>query len=222
MSARRSSEELIAGLAERLEPVRPVAPLHRQMLVVAAIWALSAAVVALWLGMHPLGVVERGAVSALLLAVLALIGLGGLTLGLAARIPGRERLALAAAAAAAAGLAAVVALGLALPGSAADAGPRAEWWVCFERSLLLAIPSGVLAVALALRAAPWRERATGLGLGLGAVSLGALLVHLSCPSPSPWHWLLAHALLPLACGVPLGLLAGWLMRRLGSSRHSVV
>jgi len=219
VSAGRSSEELIAGLSERLEPVRPLAPLHRQVLVVASAWILSAAAVALWLGMQPLGVVERGAVSGLLVTGLALIGLAGLTLGLAARIPGRERLALAAAAAAAAGVALVIGLGLALPGSVTDAGPLAEWRVCFERSLLLAIPSGVFAVVLALRAAPWRERAAGLGLGLGAMALGALLVHLSCPSPKPWHWLLAHALLPLGCGVPLGLLAAWVLHRLDSIRH---
>jgi hypothetical protein len=86
---------------------------------------------------------------------------------------------------------------------------------CVGRCLFLAIPSGVLALVLALRAAPWRPGATGIGVAIGATSLGALLVHLSCPSPSPWHWLIAHALVPMASGVPVGLLVAWVLHRIG-------
>ena len=215
MSTGRSTEELVARLAQGLEPVRPVAPLHRQVLGIAAIWAVSAAVVAAWLGIYPLDVVERGTVSATIAALLALVGFAGLTLGLACRIPGRERLALAAAGGVAVGVGIVFAIGLALPGSIAQAGPLAQWMDCAGRSLAFAVPSGVLAVVVALRGAPWRPGAAGLGLSLGAVSLGAFLVHLSCPSPSPWHWLMGHALVPLAAGVGIGLLVAWILRRLG-------
>jgi hypothetical protein len=215
VTASRSTEELLARLAEDLEPVRPLAPLHRQVLGVAAIWAVSAALVAAWLGLHPLGVLERGGVSATFAWVLALVGFAGLTLGLACRIPGRERLALAAAGGVAVGVVVVLAVALVLPGSIAEAGPLAQCVDCVGRSLALAVPSGLLAMVLAVRGAPWRARAAGLGLAIGAISLGALLVHLSCPSPSPWHWLVAHALVPLAAGVPLGLLAAWVLHRLG-------
>jgi hypothetical protein len=47
------------------------------------------------------------------------------------------------------------------------------------------------------------------------VSLGALLVHLSCPALGGWHWLIAHALAPIASAVPVGLLAARALRYLG-------
>jgi hypothetical protein len=211
---RRSADDLVSELARDVEPVRALAPLHRQLLAVAGIWAASALAVAGWLGLHPLAALERGAASAAVAWALALVGFAGLTLGLGCRIPGRERLALGAAGGVALGGLAVVAVGLLLPGSIAEAGSLSQCAVCVGRSLLLAIPSGSLALVLALRAAPWRPRVAGLGLAVGGTALGALLVHWSCPSPSPWHGLVAHALLPLASGVPLGLLAAWALERL--------
>jgi hypothetical protein len=195
--------------------VHAVAPLHRQILAITAIWAGSAAVVAVWPGLHPLAVLERGGISTTLVWALALVGFAGLTLGLACRIPGRERLALAAAGGAAVGVLVVSAIGLVLPGSAIDAGTFAQGMNCVGQSLFLAIPSGLLALVFALRSAPWRPRVAGLGLTIGATSLGALLVHLSCPSPSPWHWWLAHALVPLVVGVLVGSIVAWVLRHLG-------
>jgi hypothetical protein len=215
VSASRTTEEFVARLAENLEPVRPVAPIYRQVLAVAGIWALSAVVVAGWRGLHPLAALGRGGISSTLAGVLALVGFAGLTLGLACRIPGRERLALAAAGGVALGIVIVVAVGLLLPGSVADAGVLAQCMDCAGQSLLLAIPSGLLAMAFARRGAHWRSYTAGLGLAGGATALGALLVHLSCPSPSAWHWLIAHALVPLAAGVPIGLLVAWVLDRLG-------
>lgn len=213
--SRRSTEEFVARLAEDLEPVRPVPPLHRQGLAIAGIWAASACLVAGWLGLDPLGVIGRGEISTTFVCVLALIGIAGLTLGLACRIPGRERLARAAASGVAVGVMIVVAVALVLPGSATDAGTPSQWMDCVGQSLLLAIPSGLVAMGLALRGAPWRSRVAGLGLAIGATSLGALLVHLSCPSARPWHWLIGHVLVPLSAGVPIGLLVAWFFDRLG-------
>lgn len=222
MSGSRSTEELVARLAGDLEPVRPVPPLHRQVLAVAGIWTASAGLVAGWLGLHPLEVVGRGGISAILTWVLALVGFGGLCLGLACRVPGRERLALAATGGVVLGVVVVTALGLALPGSLAEAGTLAQCMDCAGRSLLLAIPSGLLAMALALRGAPWRPGVAGLGLAVGAASLGALLVHLSCPSPTAWHWLVAHALVPLASGLGIGLLVAWVFDRLGRTSRLAI
>ncbi|HKA15573.1 MAG TPA: hypothetical protein VKH41_11195, partial [Myxococcota bacterium] len=53
----------------------------------------------------------------------------------------------------------------------------------------------------------------GIALALGASSLGALLIHASCPSPSAAHWLMAHALLPLPTGASVGLLVAWRLDR---------
>jgi len=215
VSTTLSTEALVARLAGDLTPVRAVPPLHRQMLAVTAIWAGSAAVVAGRLGLHPLAVLERGGISMTLVWVLALVGSAGLTLGLACRIPGRERLALSAAGGVALGVLIVSAAGFALPSFVADADALAQGSNCVGQSLFLAIPSGLLATVLALRGAPWRPRVAGLGLTIGATSLGALLVHLSCPSPSPWHWWLAHALVPLGVGVLVGSLVAWVFHHLG-------
>lgn len=215
MSRSLSTEGLVARLAADLEPVRAVPPLHRQLLAVTAIWAGSAVVVAGWLGLHALAVLERGGISTTFAGVLALVGFAGLTLGLACRIPGRERVARAAGSGVALGVLLVSAVGIVLPGFVGDADTLAQGVNCVGESLFLAIPSGLMAIVLALRGAPWRPRVAGLGLTIGAASLGGLLVHLSCPSPSPWHWWLAHALAPLGVGVLVGLLVAWLFHHLG-------
>jgi hypothetical protein len=36
---------------------------------------------------------------------------------------------------------------------------------------------------------------------------------MSCASLDPWHWLIALVLLPVAAGVPLGVLAAWIFAR---------
>jgi hypothetical protein len=214
MSARRSTEEVIARLANALEPVQPIAALRRQGGAIALAWAASAAVAAVWLGLHPLDAVARGAISTLLLGALALIGSASVLLGLACRIPGRERVALAAAIAAVLGALALLAIGFAVPGPIADATALSRGADCSERSLLLALPAGLLAASLAVRGAPWRSRVAGLALAVGAAALGGSLVHASCASPSPAHWLTAHALVPLAVGAATGVGVAWRFDRL--------
>ncbi len=204
MSAHRSTEEVVARLVDAIEPVRPVPTVRWQVMRVAKVWVATAAIVALWLGIHPLAVFERAGSSASVAAALALVGFAGLTLGLAIRIPGRERLAGAGALGIAMGVGILAVLGLLLPGFLGDAGALRECMDCARRSLLLAIPSGLIALALALRGAGWRPTITGIGLVIGATSLGALLVHMSCQSLDPWHWLIAHALLPVLAGLTVG------------------
>lgn len=215
MNRSRSTEDLVARLSDDLAPVRPVAPLHRQLLAVAAIWAASATTAVVCLGWHPWSVIDRGSLSMLLTSVLALVGLAGVTLGLASRIPGRERPAFAAAAGVALGglVLAVVALGL--PDS--ESGALAQHTSCAGHSLILAIPGALVAMVFALRGADWRPRIAGIGLAVGATALGALVVHMSCPSQSPWHWLISHAAMPLGAGIAAGLalacVIDWLGRR---------
>jgi hypothetical protein len=218
MTPTRPTEELVHSLSRRLEPVRPVPALGRQGLGVAAVFAATGVVAAAWLGLHPLGVLSRSATSACLTLVLAVLAVSGLTAGLASRIPGRERTAWAAAGAGVAALAALALIALAQPGPVAGAAPLRGDLRCIARSLLFAVPAGTLAELLARRGAPWRQGGAGVALALGAIGAGALLVHLSCPSPSPWHWLLAHALVPLGAGLPVGVLLGRLLPRLPASR----
>jgi hypothetical protein len=213
MSAARPTEAVVARLARDLAPVRPMPALRRQTAAIAAIFAATSGVALVWLGLHPLDALARGGVSAALACALALIGAGGLALGLAGRVPGRERLALGAGIAAALGLLAIAAVGFVVPDPIARAIAR-EWQSdCFVRSLLLAVPLGVVAARLSLRGAPWRPAATGVSLALGAAALGSLLVHAACPSPNASHWLAAHSLLPLATGAAVGALAAWRLAR---------
>ncbi len=223
-SHQRSTEEVVARLVDEVEPVRRVSALRWQVMRVAAIWVATAALAAVWMGMHPLAVLQRSGISASIAAALALLGFAGLTLGLALRIPGRERLASAAAGGTAVGLGILGAVALMMPGYVVDAASLAQ---CTGRSFLLAVPSGLVAMAVALRGAGWRPALTGLALATGATSLGALLVHMSCQSQDPWHWLIAHALLPVLAGIPMGLLAAWIFARIANhaaraalTRHS--
>lgn len=211
VSPNHSTEEVVARLVDEIEPVRRVSALRWQVVRVAAAWVATAALAAAGMAMHPLAVIAGSGISASIAAALALLGFSGLTLGLALRIPGRERLASAAAAGIAVGLGILGAVALMMPGSVVDAGSLAQ---CTGRSLLLAIPSGLIAMAVALRGAGWRPALTGLALATGATSLGALLVHMSCQSQSPSHWLIAHALLPMLAGIPMGLLAAWVFDRI--------
>jgi len=213
LSARRSTEELVARLADTLVPVRPISSLRRQGIAVALAWGASAAIAAVWLSLHPLNTIARGPVSAAVFGALSLIGAAGVLLGLASRIPGREDVARAAAIGAALGAVVLLGLAWALPRPVVGAVTLEECRNCFARSLILAIPSGLLAASLARHGAPWRPRTAGIALALGASSLGALLIHASCPSPSAAHWLMAHALLPLPTGASVGLLVAWRLDR---------
>jgi hypothetical protein len=211
VSESRSTEELVARLVEDAAPVRRIPALRSQLLRVAGAWLATAAVVALWLGLDPAAPVRRGGVSAGVAGALAIVGFAALAAGLAARIPGRERLAGGAALAAATALVSGVGM-LALTGAFGNAHWPAYLLDCSRRALAFALPAGVVALSLALRGAGWRESLAGLGLAVGAAALGALLVHMSCPSEDVWHWLLAHAALPAAGGLMLGLLAVGVLR----------
>ena len=212
----KSPEELIAVLSERLQPVRPVTALRWQLLTVIAVCGASAVAVAGWLGLHPVEVVERGAVSAWLSGALGLLGISGLVLALAARIPGRESLVRVSAGGSTVALAIAAGLCVALREAIHDSGTRQEFFRCSTSALMFAVPVALCAGAWVMRGAPWRPRSTGLALAIGAAAIGGLLVHLSCPSPTPWHWLLAHAFAPLAIGACVG---GVLARLLDSGRQ---
>lgn len=207
----RPTEDVVAGLIDALEPVRPIPPLRRQVAGIAVVWAGTGALAALAMDLHPLDALRRSGLSSSVMAVLVVVGSSGLVMGLASRIPGRERLAAGAMAGIALGLGLAGSVAGVLPGSIADAGSFAQCLDCSGRAILLAIPSGLVALSIALRGAEWHAARTGFGIAIGSASLGALLMHMSCASESPWHWLVAHAVLPIGIGSALGMLAAWFL-----------
>lgn len=218
MTEKRSTEELVARLADEIEPVRRTPPMRGQLALVASVWCATAILAALSGGIHlpePRGV---GRLSAGVAVALSLAGFAGVTLGLAARTPGRERLARGAAVAIALGAAIVVGLAIVAAGPSGGAVILTECVRCAGRSILLATPPGAMAIRLALRGAGWRPWIAGLAVATGAASLGGLLVHLTCPSPSIRHWLVAHVFLPAIAGIALGLVAAAVLLRV--ARHA--
>jgi hypothetical protein len=219
VNARRSSEELVAELAGALEPVRPIAPLRGQLVGVALAWVATAAALWAFAGMGP-ATLGRGGVSALVLAALAAIGFAGITVGLAARIPGREAVVRAGVAVIGLGAALLIALAAWLAATPIDPGLFASSQRCMDRSFLLAMPSAAMAAYFAARGAPWRAFASAMGVAIGASALGGLAVHLTCVSPNAWHWLLAHALVPAFGGASIGLATSWLIKRRRDAREA--
>ena len=209
MSDEQSTERLVGRLAGDLAPVRPIAPLHRQALAVFGAWALTTVAATLLFGAtHPLDVIARGPVSASFVWLLGLLAPGALALGLASRIPGRERVAWLGAGLGAAALLGLCGVALAL-GDEAFATPLARCEVCALRSLLLAVPAGAVAAYFARRGAPWRPALAGAAVALGAAAAGGFLVHLGCPRTDPSHWLIGHALAPLGVGATVGAAVAW-------------
>lgn len=207
----RPTEDVVARLIDELEPVRPMPPLRWQVAAIAAVWAGTGALAALVVDLHPLGALRRGGVSSCVMGVLIVVSVSGLVMGLASQIPGRERLVTGAMVGMMLGLGLAAAVAGVLPGSLADAGSIAQCLDCTSHAILLAVPSGLVALSIALRGAGWHAARTGIGIAIGAASLGALLIHVSCSSESPWHWLIAHAVLPIAVASALGMLAAWFL-----------
>ena len=219
MSA-RTSEERIRELARDLPPVRPIPPLRAA--AAGAVALGLAALAAEWLLGGP-GLRAGGAVTWLSLSYLAtlaglvLVALGGGVAALASAVPGREAAARLGMGAAALGLGLAVAGGLwGFAHGASQAGGEdlmACLW-CIGRALALGIAPALLACGFIVYAAVRRPgRGTALALA-GGVALGAAAVHATCPSNSPLHWVVAHALAPVVAAVVLTApLAALLARR---------
>lgn len=205
------TEELIADLASRATPVRPLpTPVIR-----LASWLAIATACAVG------GVLTFGARQDITVRLLqpdfawtlvvgataaALAGLAALVLA----IPGAERspalriVTVSLLAAWAAGLIAVSMRG------GIDVAADHHWPACFARVVAVAlVPAGVLLLMIR-RAAPLHPSWTGWLLAVAALAAGAIAVQIVCPIDDPAHALIGH----LAPVVPIGAMAAAGGRRL--------
>lgn len=212
----RSAEEQIRELAQDLAPVRPIPPLRGALTAAVALGLVA-------LAAHRLlgGPDLRHAGSAVwslpylgTLAGLSLMALGALGAALAASVPGREAAARLGTRVAVAGVLLAVAGGLwGLAGGVAGGASFADCLSCAGRAVALGAAPVLLACAFAVYAAVRRSGPRTALAVAGGVALGAAAVHVTCPSDSPLHWLLAHTLAPvMAVGVLTAPVAALLAR----------
>ena len=216
------TQELVARLASRLEPVRRL-PRLRAVGETIALLSLAIAVGATALrarsGVPPLLEMTplRAAITIALLTVFA----GGLAYGLASSVPGRETLARSARAVVIGGmsLGLMSVVGMLLAGR--SVGPLDLAWVrpafvCLSSGSFFALVPAVGIMAFVLGAASFRPPISmAIGVG-GTVGLGAALVHVNCAGHDVLHVLVSHVGAPLLLGALVwlaALAAGYFLRR---------
>lgn len=202
------TDDLIADLARRATPVRPLPAPGLRALTWLAVAILSGAA----------GIVVFGARTGL--ADLArdpdFLVPGGLamvtawiavTAALVLAVPGAERSPLLRRV-----TVALVALwGLVLVSAIARAGNgltgTSHWWICFARVLLIGLVPGVVLFAMLRRAAPLRPVWTASLAMAAAIAAGALAIQFICPLTDAAHALFGHFAPVIALGA-LGALTG--------------
>ena len=204
------TEDLIADLASRVEPVRRLPPPEVRALTWTGLAIAFAAIGIVVFQPRPdLGglrdqpdfwiLVVAGLMTAILAAGAALV------LG----IPGAERsgalrfttvaiiciwagIVIAAIARGGAGFSAV-----------------SHWYVCFGRVMAVGLVPAVALVAMLRRAAPLRQRWTGALVFVAAMAMGAAVMPLVCPIDDPGHALIGH----LGPVLLTGAIGAWLGKR---------
>jgi hypothetical protein len=215
-----STDRLISGMVQDLEPVHTLPRLRSAFAMVLAVWAAVLGLV-LWsqetvTGAHSLGV--NGVYLASFIGLLV-SALGGTLSALAAGQPGREPLETMGLAVSALGLiAAAIAclVGMGGPDLVVHPSPPGANAMCFQRGVFLSIlPAGVILSFIGRGWVAHPKRAALMAAG-AAGALGGSIVHLSCDFLGPTHLLMGH----LSVSVVLGLLGlyplGLLLRRLRS------
>ncbi len=217
MMSAPTTEDRIRELVRDLRPVRRIPRLRS---VFGAAVAFVVVATALLAGLGGPGLRSLPEPAARLPYLCVLVGLigsmsGALVGGLAAVVPGRARVARRSFWWAGAGLALatfVAVAGMIAQGHGGLAATWASAWHCVVRAFVLALGPLVLAFLFIRRtASPHVVPAIAFVLW-GAVALGAAAVHGTCASDEPGHWLLGHALPPLAAVLVLTLPLALLLR----------
>lgn len=217
------TDERIRELARDLEPVRRIPRLRAVGAGVVASWVLV--VLADWLagGWTPRAASDSAWTSPSYLAALAglaLVAFGATSAALASSVPGRAAAVRLGLRVSALGVALALAgwiLGVAAGGHDHGGEDLGSILGCATRALGIGVIPVTLACAFVAYAALRRASLTAALALAGGVALGAAAVHVSCPSNSPLHQLVAHTFAPAAAVVlltaPLALLMGRWARR---------
>ncbi len=221
MSGPTGTDELVRRLTRELRPVRRLPRLRTVLLGMGLAGLLALAVVVLVRGVDPALLAERLAdpVFAGVLAALLLLAPAAAVATLAASVPGRgvaRRIAFDLACLSVGAVLVPVVLGMLRDpqfGRGFTGGVACQAW-----SLGLGLVPVVPVVVFVARALPRHPWLTAAGAGMAGVAVGALAVHLSCPSRDPAHLLIAHALTPVLGGLLLLLPLLFLWRMLRKER----
>ena len=226
MSA-RSTEPLLRELARDLQPVQPLPRLRSVAAGTLLIWLLALFVDWMFGGPSPRfadGELWREPAFVAVLAGLLCTAVGATLAALAGAVPGREGDARIGIAVGIGGLALATASGVwAVAGQGAGSGshPLATSVACVSRATALGIVPALVACAFLARALVRTPRAGAAAATVGCAALGAVAVHMSCPSEGALHMLLGHSLAPffaaLVFAFPLAALVSRFSRRGRSS-----
>ena len=204
------TEDLIADLAGRATPVRPLPSPGARALAWFAIAGASAGAGVAVFGARPNVDSLLSEWDFLLAAILALAtawlgALGALILA----IPGAERtLALRAAAIA------VIGLWLAMLGSSVALAGKglsgvSHWYICFIRVLAIGLIPAVAIVVMLRRALPLRTGWANALAMLGASAMGAFAIQFICPLTDAGHALIGHLGPVVVAGLTAAAIGSW-------------
>jgi hypothetical protein len=187
------TEDLIADLASRATPVRPLPSPSVRTLGWLAVAIASAAAGVLVFGTRPnLASIVTGQ-DFLMTSVLAL-GTAGLSAAaaLVLAVPGAERSALVRGLPfAVLGMWTLTAVMTVLEESHGLSG-ASDWYVCAIRVAAIGLVPAIVLVAMLRRAAPLRLEWTGAMALAGAAAVGTLAIQFICPVDDAGHALLGH------------------------------
>jgi hypothetical protein len=195
------TEELVTLLVRDLEATRRIPRLRTQFALLLGGGALVVFLVSAYRGLRPdaASLLFSGDAFTLVAAGLLAAALGACAAALASARPDREQLAHRGLLFGGGGLvlaAAVAALCFGETPSAVGGAALHAALACSVSGIVFAAPLSVLAAFLLSTGAPRRTGLTAAVAALGATAFGALGIHLTCASPSVWHWITGHALAP--------------------------
>lgn len=207
------TEDLIADLANRATPVRPLAAPGIRALGWAAVAAVCVALSVLVFGARPdlarrFAEPEFLSIALIAFATSVLAVLAALVLA----IPAAERSPILRVFTATAALAWAVTLLAAMLMNGHGFSEVSHWYICFARAIGVALIPGVLLVGMLRRAAPLRPVLTSALALSGATAMGALAMQLVCPIDDAGHALIGHFGPVVALGAIGAAVAGTLLR----------